>query len=344
MNPDWALLTKLTQPEHITGGLGPAYQGFRLDCDSHVMPLQGGSYNLFAMPPHLGKSAMGVLFTDASQAGIDEILTFKNSLVVTDTGRDNQQTSTHDIDIICLNGGLFLVRPSNSNEAMPSGKVRSITFGDHKASTSQAWAGLHMNEMAAPVLSLPLGTVIETSRGELAVEQLRSNDSIITIAGPIPVKMISMKRIDGDRSKNGDAVITIAEASLIGAKPDRDVSLFSHTRFRSAADIDGKFSIAGQLTDNSPSPSPQMHVHALLAEAGVIEISGLHLLTLLPAKMALDAFADEARSTLIQCFPALGEGINASQMPLARKVISDEMAQKLIAAHLAANKSFFEED
>lgn len=344
MTPDWALLTKNLPP---AANAGTGYEGRRLDCGADMLTIDKTGYDLVAMQQGQSPTGLGIIFSDSGQTPIERILTFRNSqltLLASDTGA---QTTRHDIDLLFLKGGMMIIRPSDPHEALPLGRLQSVTLGEETTLSAAAWAGRHQDALMVPVLSLPRGTPLETGRGRITIEKLNAGDMVVTPAGAVAVKMVSLKPVDTADVMRPDCNEWWLPPADAGG--GRAPAMPSHQKLRRASISDSnisdrEFARADLLCKESVAAPQGLQVNVLLAEACVIEMQGIELSTLLPARLAKTAFTEEARSTLLQTYPALGETSSASQGPLARKVISDEMAQKLIAAHLAANKAFFDDD
>ncbi|MFU1478531.1 Hint domain-containing protein [Roseovarius sp. C7] len=168
-------------------------------------------------------------------------------------------------------------------------------------------------EVQGDVPCFVAGTMIATQKGEVAVENLREGDMVLTRdAGYQPVRWIAGRRVMTTRA----TAPIVFEAGVLGAHRRLKVSP-NHRMLISAAEAELYFGETEILVpakhlkvlENVYQEAPGLttYYHFLFDQHQIVFSNGALTESFLPGPAAMDGLADETRDELLGLFPELAE-------------------------------------
>ncbi|MBL4806750.1 MAG: Hint domain-containing protein [Rhodobacteraceae bacterium] len=209
---------------------------------------------------------------------------------------------------------------------IPAGIVSlSITFSDGSSQNNTGYIGI--GDIDFDLFCFVRGTMIETSRGEIAVENLTGGDMVRTLDnGMQPIRWIGTKTV----AAKGDFAPVLLRKGAVGNIRDLLVSpahrvmvqgwktelLFGNAEMLTSA----KSMVNGDTIIRKESDEVE-YFHILFDQHEIIFSEGAMTESFHPGQVSTDVMSSEARAEILTLFPELESNL-ASYGPAARSVLA----------------------
>lgn len=262
----------------------------------------------------------------------------------------------HKVNLFAENGdeiNLFFIANGNT---IPS----DINYGVDRVDAGGIFSGGRMEYstiMSGPTMPLcfTAGTIVSTSRGAIAIEELQVGDLVQTLDhGFQPVRWIDSMTLTPDRARATPSLfpIKISRGTLGSNIPDRDIIVSPQHRILISSKIAermfGDTSMlvpAKDLIDlKGVEPlkieNPVEYIHILFDSHEIIETSGLLSEALYLGDMSARALSHAARQEIMDLFPDI---LDAGNRPKpARSFHRGKRVRKMVERHIANASHVFD--
>ncbi len=278
---------------------------------------------------------------DSANLGLNSSKTI--NVLNNDSTTGGTLTVTHINDIAVGPGGTVTLTTGQTVTLNADGTLTVLSDGDIETTyfTYTINNGLGQEDTGiVQVNQLPCfvaGTLIDTPRGPVPVEDLRPGDLVITLDNSVqPIRWVGSREIE---ATGNFAPIRICKGSF-GAEADVLLSPQHRVLVRdiwadlmfgdSEVLIKAKDLVNGKTVRREESAASVTYVHLLFDQHNILTSSGLLSESYLPGPMMRYTFSDEACAEIITLFPELAN-LDTGSWEAARPILKTYEAQALKA-------------
>lgn len=321
--------------------------------------IDGDSDNLLSAAQHPETNAPGngdrFRTSDGIERQIFEVGIYNNSIY---TYKDTTgATKTYEARVVIYqlgNGSLVIRMRDDDRDTAPQDfylqNVTSITLGTWDG-TIYAHSIVTNFDAPPPNVCFVQGTLIETDRGLVAVEDLKTGDLVLTKDNGLQqIRWIGCRQLSGDELREHDRLrpIRICAGSLGHNIPAQDLLVSQQHRVllksRVAARLFGSdevlvaakqlLAIPGVYIDREISSVQYYHI--LFDEHQIVYSNGAETESFYTGPMALEAVGEAARAEIYELFPELRN--RDYRKPEARLFLNGKSGRNLVQRHLKSTR------
>ncbi|MGP9805246.1 Hint domain-containing protein [Paracoccus sp. NSM] len=199
------------------------------------------------------------------------------------------------------------------------------------------------------------GTLIETARGTLKIEDLREGDLVQTRNGMKALRWIGKRRLDAvDLRANPKLLPVIVPAGAFGnGLPKRDISFSpQHRLLIRSAIAERMFGSAEVLVpvkqlvgyagiDTQGDAQNVTYFHLMFDKHEIVSVEGIEAESLYPGKQALSFLSDDQLTELRSIFPEFDAICEADTLETAVPFLKGREARSLAARHAKNDRPFY---
>ena len=195
-----------------------------------------------------------------------------------------------------------------------------------------------------PIPCFASGTLIRTARGEVAVEDLRVGDLVVSRdRGLVPIRWIGSRRLGAQYLRHSPDFrpVNIAAGALGSGHPATDLVVSPEHRvilggpvvqlcFGESEVLAAAKDLVGQPGITRERPEGVTYYHLLFDAHEIIESQGAWTESFQPSGDHIDCLDERARAEILALFPQLSCQPQRKQMPVARSVLAAHETRSLM--------------
>lgn len=196
-----------------------------------------------------------------------------------------------------------------------------------------------------PITCFTPGTMIRTSRGLVAVEELRVGDLVVTMdQGLRPIRWTGQRRLSAQylRHTPDFRPVRIAAGALGGGQPLRDLVVSPEHRVVLSGPVVQLFSgeyevlcaakdLIGQRGITQTAPKGVTYIHILFDSHHIVDSDGAWTESFQPSNATMHAIDSAARSEILTLFPELEQPHGRNAFASARPVLTASETKNLLS-------------